>query len=75
MPSSEWLKIKEGKTSGNPKQFQEFQIISHLFHKKECMAIQVLLCRCQEDFRMGYAGCGFDHCKTAKTRVGQFLAI
>ena len=24
MPSFEWLKIKEGKTSGNPKKFQEF---------------------------------------------------
>ena len=24
MPSFEWLKIKEGKTSGNPQQFQEF---------------------------------------------------
>ena len=22
---------------------------------------------------MGYAGCGFDHCKTAKTKVGQFF--
>ena len=24
MPSFEWLKIKEGKTSGNPQKFQEF---------------------------------------------------
>ena len=23
---------------------------------------------------MGYAGCDFDHCKTAKTRVKPFLA-
>ena len=37
MPSFEWLKIKERETKGNPPKFQEFPIISGLFHKKECM--------------------------------------
>ena len=30
MPSFEWLKIKEGETKGNPKQFQEF--LNHFWH-------------------------------------------
>ena len=37
MPSFEWLKIKGGKTSGNPKKIQEFPNLSVLFHKKDCM--------------------------------------
>ena len=38
MPSFEWLKIKEGKTTGNPpKKNRNFTNIHDLFHKKECV--------------------------------------
>ena len=65
----EWLKIEEGKTTGNPQ-----RIISNWFHKKR-MQNSYLFCRCQKDFRVSYADCGFDHCKAAKNSVGTFLAI
>ena len=43
MSSLEWLKIKEGKTSGNPPKFQDSPIFSDLFHKKRMQDICMLL--------------------------------
>ena len=43
MPSFEWLKIKEGKTSGNPQKLQEFPDPFRLVSQKEMHDICMLL--------------------------------
>ena len=67
MPRFEWLKIKEGKTSGYPQKVQGIPQ-SFLF----CL-IKKNAVRCQNGFRMGFSLCEFDGCKTAKMRVGAHL--
>ena len=50
MPSFEWLKIKEGKTSGYPKTIQGIpQSFLSCLIKKNAV-------RCQDGFRMGFQG-------------------
>ena len=72
MPSFEWLKIKEGKTSGNSKKIQEFPNPFCLVSQKRMHDICMLL-----DARMilewAFFLCEFDGCKTAKIRVGAHL--
>ena len=71
MPSFEWLKIKEGKTSGILQKFQEFPNPFCLVLKKRMHDICMLL-----DARMILEWafhCEFGGCKTAKMRVGAHL--
>ena len=73
MPKFQWLKMKGGKTTGYPQNSRNSPIISDLFHKIEY--IMSVFCRCKDDISVDYAGCQCDRCKSAKTRVAQFLDI
>ena len=72
MPIFEWLKIKEGKTSGNPKKNPGIpKPFLSCFTKRNKWYLHGV--RCQDDFRMGFLLCEFGRCKTAKMRVGAHL--
>ena len=72
MPSFEWLKFQEGKTSGIPQKFQEFPNPFCLVSQKRMHDIYMLL-DARMIFRMGFSLCEFGGCKTAKMRVGAHL--
>ena len=72
MPRFKQLKIKKKENHrkspqipGIPQSFQRY------FLKENAQYLQVV--RCQKDFRMGFALCEYDGCKTAEMRVGAHL--